>query len=113
MLVCFLVSSIGAMLISGVHSDREEGDKLKLREIQDAVRNDKKLQDALLSEEAMAELREEYEEGKAEERVTAVRVSKRAQAKVVSEKINLFQQEVCFDQAYVDTDLLTTLTFLV
>lgn len=46
--------------MSSLYVDREEGDKLKLRKIQDAVRNDKSLQDKLKRKDAMAEFREKY-----------------------------------------------------
>lgn len=42
----------------------------------------------------MKTLRLKYEEEKANEKIAAIRVSNRAQAKSVAEKINLFQHEV-------------------
>lgn len=42
----------------------------------------------------MKELRQKFDDEKAEEKIAAVRISKRAQAKNVAEKVNLFQQEV-------------------
>jgi len=42
----------------------------------------------------MKELRQKYDDERADERVTAIRVSKRAQAKIVAEKVNVYQQEV-------------------
>lgn len=44
----------------------------------------------------MKALRQKYDEEKAEEKVAAIQVSKRAQAKSVAGKVNIFQQEVWF-----------------
>lgn len=74
----------------------EPGDKLKLTDIQAAVKEDEDLQQVLNDKKAMAELRKRFDEEKSKESVAAVRVSKRAEAKTVAEKLNLLQQEVCF-----------------
>lgn len=60
------------------------------------MKADDDLQDILQDRDAMKALREKYDDEKAQEKIAAIRVSKRAQAKSVAEKVNIFQQEVLF-----------------
>lgn len=58
------------------------------------VKEDEDLMGIQNNKEAMAELRDKYDEEKADTQVTATRVSKRAAAKFIAGKIDGFQQEV-------------------
>ena len=71
-----------------------KGSRTALKDLHEKVKHDEDLQDILNDPDVMKALRQRYDDAKAEEKVVAVRVSKRNQAKSVAEKINLFQQEV-------------------
>ncbi|KAE9391998.1 hypothetical protein BT96DRAFT_1000778 [Gymnopus androsaceus JB14] len=70
--------------------------KVSLKELHQKVKDDSDLQEILEDTEAMQALRQKYNDEKAQEKISAIRVSKRAQAKTVSEKVNLFQHEADF-----------------
>lgn len=71
-----------------------KGSRIPLKELHAKVKDDDDLQDIFQDGDAMKALRLKYDEEKAEEKISAIRISKRAQAKSVAEKINVFQQEV-------------------
>ncbi|KAE9401326.1 hypothetical protein BT96DRAFT_992213 [Gymnopus androsaceus JB14] len=73
-----------------------KGSKIPLKDLHAKVKQDDDLQDIFHDPEAMKALRQKYDDEKAEEKVAAIRVSKRAQAKSVAEKVNVFQQECNF-----------------
>ncbi|KAE9384050.1 hypothetical protein BT96DRAFT_1008478 [Gymnopus androsaceus JB14] len=79
-----------------LNSARAKGACIPLKELHDRVKGDDDLQDIFNDADAMKALRQKYNEEKAEEKITAVRVSKRAQAKSIAEKMNLLQQEADF-----------------
>ena len=73
-----------------------KGSRTALKDLHAKVKEDEDLQDILHDPDAMKALRQKYDEEKAEEKVAAIQVSNRAQAKSVAEKVNVFQQEVDF-----------------
>ncbi|KAE9384210.1 hypothetical protein BT96DRAFT_1008299 [Gymnopus androsaceus JB14] len=85
-----------------VNAGRGKGSRTALKDLHAKVKEDEDLQEIFQDPEAMKALRHKYDEEKAEEKVAAIRVSKRAQAKSVAEKVNIFQQEANF--LYKSTD---------
>ncbi|KAE9385966.1 hypothetical protein BT96DRAFT_1006545 [Gymnopus androsaceus JB14] len=79
-----------------LNSTQGKGSHILLRDLHDHVKKDDDLQDIFNNPDAMKSLHQKYDEEKSEEKVAAIWVSKRAQAKSVAEKMNLFQQEADF-----------------
>ncbi|KAE9396620.1 hypothetical protein BT96DRAFT_996625 [Gymnopus androsaceus JB14] len=61
---------------------------MAIKGIHQSLKDDVEFQDALQDPEAMKILRKKFDEAKAEEKIAAIRVSRRAEAKSVAEKIN-------------------------
>ncbi|KAE9388000.1 hypothetical protein BT96DRAFT_947937 [Gymnopus androsaceus JB14] len=79
-----------------LNDGRPAGARYAMKDIHAMVKEDEDLMGIQNNKEAMAELRDKYDEEKADTQVTATRVSKRAAAKFIAGKIDGFQQEANF-----------------
>jgi len=73
---------------------QEKGSRTALKDLHAKIKEDKDLQDILHDPDAMKALCQKYNKEKAEEKVAAIQVSNRAQAKSIAEKVIVFQQEI-------------------
>lgn len=89
---------VSARVLSSAFSNKilgqPKGSRMAIKGIHQSLKDDVEFQDALQDPEAMKILRKKFDEAKAEEKIAAIRVSRRAEAKSVAEKINVFQREV-------------------
>lgn len=67
-----------------------------MKELHRLVKDDDELQELAADPDDMATLREKYDAYQDDKKVTAIRVSKTGQAKMVAARVNEFQQQVCF-----------------
>ncbi|KAE9403271.1 hypothetical protein BT96DRAFT_990510 [Gymnopus androsaceus JB14] len=77
-----------------LNATQAKGSRVPLKDHHPHVKRNDDLQDILHDADTMKALHLKYNEEKAEEKIAAVCVSKRAHAKSVAEKMNLFQQEI-------------------
>ncbi|KAE9383355.1 hypothetical protein BT96DRAFT_1009312 [Gymnopus androsaceus JB14] len=85
-----------------LNNGQPKGSRMAIKGIHQSLKDDVEFQDALQDPEAMKILRKKFDEAKAEEKIAAICISRRAKAKSVAEKINVLQREADF--LYESTD---------
>lgn len=86
--------SFFTVFLSGDAQDLPSGSKLRIRELHAAVKADPELMALLEDEDAMAELRSEFQDEKEEKQLSSIKASKVGQAKLVARQITLFQHDM-------------------